>query len=304
MVSIKAWVNGGFLAWNEVTVPLLSHSFGRGSAVFDVLDIVTSEKGPAYFGLKEHIDRFFNSARLVSMEIPFTKEELTRALIETARLNNVREGFAKLYAYYPLVEFSLVPKNRRADIALFCIDFAFLNMTQGDFSGPVSMGISTWKKLHPETVPVEAKVVGNYVNPYLAKLEVIQKGYEDVIMVDTFGRIAEGALCNIFFARKREVKTPTLGNILSGITRGAVIEVIRDIGIPVEETHIHLEDLAVFEEAFCTSSVGKIQPVKSIEGKALGGPCPGPITKTIIEKMKAVYGGKIEKFEKWLTYIM
>ena len=125
-----------------------------------------------------------------------------------------------------------------------------------------------------------------------------------MIMVDTFGRIAEGALCNIFFARNREVKTPTLGNILSGITRKAVIEVIRDIGIPVEETHIHLKDLAVFEEAFCTSSVGKIQPVKSIEGKALGGSCPGPITKTIIEKMKAVYGGKIEKFGKWLTYIM
>jgi branched-chain amino acid aminotransferase len=237
------------------------------------------------------------------MEIPFTKEELTRALIETARVNNVREGLAKLYAYYPLFEFSLVPKNRKADIALFCIDFAFLNMTQDDFSGPVSLGISTWKKLHPETVPVEAKVVGNYVNPYLAKLEVIKRGYEDVIMVDTFGRIAEGALCNIFFARKKEVKTPTLGNILSGITRKVVIEVIRDIGIPVEEAHIHLEDLAIFEEAFCTSSVGKIQPVKSIEGKALGSSCPGPITKSIIEKMKAVYGGKIEKFEKWLIYI-
>jgi branched-chain amino acid aminotransferase len=304
MVSIKAWVNGKFQAWDQVTVPLLSHSFGRGSAVFDVVDIVISEKGPAYFRLKEHIDRFFNSARLVSTEIFFTKEELTRALIETARLNNVREGFAKLYAYYPLVEFSLVPKNRRADVALFCIDFAFLNMTQDDFSGPVSLGISTWKKLHPETVPVEAKVVGNYVNPYLAKLEVTQKGYDDAIMVDTFGRIAEGALCNIFFASKGEVKTPRLGNILSGITRRAVIEVFRDIGIPVEETHIHLEDLAVFEEAFCTSSVGKIQPVKSIEGEALGGPCPGPITKTIVEKMKAVYGGKIEKFEKWLTYIM
>ena len=304
MVLIKAWVNGEFLAWNEVTVPLLSHSFGRGSAVFDVVDIVTSEKGPAYFGLKEHIDRFFNSARLVSMEIPLTKEELARALIETARVNNVREGLAKLYAYYPLIEFSLVPKNRKADIALFCIDFAFLNMTQDDFSGPVSLGISTWKKLHPETVPVEAKVVGNYVNPYLAKLEVIKRGYEDVLMVDTFGRIAEGALCNIFFARKREIKTPTLGNILSGITRKAVIEIIRDIGISVEETHIHPEDLPVFEEAFCTSSVGKIQPVKSIEGKALGGSCPGPITKTIMEKMKAVYGGRIEKFEKWLTYIV
>ncbi len=303
MVSIKAWVNGEFLAWNEVTVPLLSHSFGRGSAVFDVLDIIPSEKGPAYFGMKEHIDRFFNSARLVSMEIPFTKEELARALIETARVNNVREGLAKLYAYYPLFEFSLVPKNRKADIALFCIDFAFLNMTQDDFSGPVSLGISTWKKLHPETVPVEAKVVGNYVNPYLAKLEVIKRGYQDVIMVDTFGRIAEGALCNIFFATKKEVKTPAFGNILSGITRKVVIEVLKDMGIPVEEVYIHLEDLAVFEEAFCTSSVGKIQPVKSIEGKALGSSCPGPITKSVIEKMKAVYEGKIEKFEKWLTYI-
>ena len=303
MVLMKAWVNGEFLAWNEVTVPVLSHSFGRGSAVFDVVDIVPAEKSPAYFGLKEHIDRFFNSARLVSMDIPLTKEELARALIETARVNKVREGFAKFFAYYPSAEFSFVPKNRKVDIALFCTDFAFLNVTQGDHSAPVSVGISTMKKLHPETVPVQAKVAGNYVSPYLAMSEINKRGFADLIMVDTFGRVAEGGLSNIFFVKNREVKTPTLENILSGITRKAVIEVVRDMGIPMEETHIHLENLADFEEAFYTSSIVKIQPVKSIEDKILGSSCPGPITKSIIERMKAVYRGKIEKFDKWLTYI-
>lgn len=303
MVLMKAWVNGQFLAWNEVTVPILSHSFGRGSGIFEVLDIVPAERGPAYFGLTEHIDRFFNSARLVSMDIPLTKEDLAQALVETARVNNVREGFAKFFAYYPLVEFSLVPKNPKVDIAIFCTDFAFLNVTQDDYSAPVSVGISKLKKLHPETVPVQAKVVGNYVSSYLAKLEVIKRGYEDVIMVDTFGRVAEGGVCNIFFVKNREVKTPTLENTLSGITRKAVIEVVRDMGIPVEETHIRLEELAGFEEAFYTLSIGKIQPVKSVENKIWGNSCPGPITKSIMERMKAVYGGRIEKFEKWLTYV-
>jgi branched-subunit amino acid aminotransferase/4-amino-4-deoxychorismate lyase len=134
-------------------------------------------------------------------------------------------------------------------------------------------------------------------------LEVKKRGYEDMIMIDTLGRVAEGGLSNIFFVKNREVKTPTLENTLSGITRKAVIEVVRDMGIILEETHIHLENLVDFEEAFYTSSIVKIQPVKSIEGKTLGSSCPGPITKSIIERMKAVYRGEIEKFNKWLTYI-
>jgi len=298
-----AWVNGEYLEWDKVTVPLLSHSFGRGSAIFEVMNIVVTKEGPAYFGLNEHIDRFFNSANLLSMTIPLTKDSLVSALIETAKMNKIKQGFAKFFAYYPLFELGLIPENNAMEVAIFCFDWAFLKLTQKDFSAPVSVGISSWKKLHPKTVPVHAKVVGHYVNSYMAKTEVMKKGYEDVLMVDTSDRVAEGGYSNLFFVKNRELQTPTLENVLSGITRKVVLNLAEDMGITTKEKDIHRQEIELFDEAFYTHTFGKIQPIRSIEGKPLGNNCPGTTTNILIEKMKDVYAGKISKYRKWLTYI-
>ena len=298
-----AWVNGEYLKWDKVTVPILSHSFGRGSAIFEVLNIVAAKDGPAYFGLNEHIERFFNSANLLSMAIPLTKDKLASALIETARENKATQGFAKFFAYYPLFEMGLIPENTEVKVAIFCFDFAFLKWTQKDLSAPVSAGISSWKKLDPETVPIHAKVVGHYVNSYIAKTEVIKKGYQDVIMFDTSGRVAEGGYSNLFFIKEGGLRTPTLENVLSGITRKVVLDLAEDMGIPTEERDIYREELKGFDEAFYTNTFGKIQPIRSIEGRQLGSSCPGPTTSILLERIKDVYTGKIKRYGKWLTYI-
>ncbi|MCD6571567.1 MAG: branched-chain-amino-acid transaminase [Deltaproteobacteria bacterium] len=300
---MKAWVNGGFIDWDKVEVSILSHSFSRGSAIFEVLDIVSTEKGPAFFGLAEHVNRFFNTADLTFMDLPITKDELTSALIETAKKNNIGYGLAKFFAYYPLIEFTAIPTNPQIDIAIFCIDFDLFGVRQEAISAPVSVGVSRFRKLHPETIPIHAKVVGNYINPFLAKAEAIKKGYEDIIMVDTSGYVAEGATSNIFFIKESTIETPTLRNALPGITRKVAIEIIKDMGYLVKETDINPETLTTYDEAFYSGSLVKIQPIKSIEGKKLGETCPGPLTKTIMDKMKKVYEGKIKKYEKWLTWI-
>ena len=298
---MKAWMNGEYVDWDKANVSLLSHSFGRGSGIFEVIDIVPSKDGPAYFGLPEHINRLFNTAGYSYMELPHSREEIIRIHLETARENGVSLGAAKFFAYYPMVEFSVLPTNPQVHLALFCLDFQRFGVNQADLSAPVSAGISTFRKLHPQTVPVHAKVAGNYVNAYLAKKEVSLKGYGDVIMLDTMGFVAEGATSNVFLVKDGQVSTPSLRSALPGITRAAVIDIAGDLGLPVLETDIQPEDLSAGDEAFYSGSIIKIQPITSVDGREFKAGAPGPVTSSIAEKMKAVMSGSDPLSGKWLT---
>jgi branched-chain amino acid aminotransferase len=300
---MKAWLNGKMVKWEETAVPLLSHSFSRGSAIFEVVDIVATDDGPAFFGLNEHIDRFFNSAALTYLELPVTKDELTSAILSVAGENGVKDGLAKFFAYYPGIELTIIPTDPKVAIAVFCLDFARFGVQRELLSAPVTAAVSSFRKVHAETVPVHAKVVGNYVNAYLAKTEVRRRGYDDVIMLDTAGFVAEGATSNVFFVTGGEVKTPTLRSALPGITRHALIEIIRDMGYPLSETDITPDELPSFDEAFYSGSVVKVQPIREIEDKTLGSACPGPITCAVKERMNEVMRGRIDAYRKWLTKI-
>ncbi len=300
---MKAWINGSFVGWDKANVSLLSHSFGRGSAVFEVFDIVAAERGPAFFCIEQHIDRLFTSAELVYMELPLTKEEFIDACVKTARENNITRGGTKLFCYYPGIEFTAYPQNPQVDVAIFCIDFEAFGISQEQLSAPVKVGITSYKKYHPETVPVHAKVCGNYVNPYLALMEMKKKGYDDVLTVDVKGNVAEGATSSAFFVKDGKLKTAKLDNVLLGITRMALIEVAKDMGIPVEEIDIRQEELQDMDEAFYSVSLIHLQPIIYIDGKAVGTSCPGPLTKKLTAAMEEVYSGRNKKFEKWLRYI-
>lgn len=298
---MKAWLNGEMIDWDKATVPLLSHSFSRGSAIFEVVDIVSTKKGPALFGLSEHIERFFNSAALTFMALPLSRKELADAVVATASANGVKNGAAKFFAYYPLIEFSVIPTNPQVDVAIFCLDYDLFGVKQEVLSAPVKAGISSFRKIHGGTVPVHAKVVGNYVNSFLAKMEVKKKGYDDVIMLDTAGFVAEGATSNVFFVSDNTVVTPTLTSALPGITRHALIALIRDMGYTMKETDIRPDELLGFDEGFYSGSIVKVQPIASIDGKGLKKPCPGAVTCAVKERMNQAMRGEIEKYASWLT---
>jgi branched-chain amino acid aminotransferase len=300
---MKAWLNGSLVDWSETNLSILSHSFSRGSGIFEVVDIVKTVKGPAFFGLKEHMDRFFNSARLTYMELPMSKEELIEAVMKTAKANNISFGASKFFAYYPEIEMRLVPANPKVSIAIFSVDFNAFGITQEELSAPVTAGISKFRKNHPEAVPVHAKVVGNYVNSYLAQMEVMKRGYDDAILLDTMGFVAEGPSSNIFFVDKDTVLTPHIRSALPGINRMAVIEALREMRCSVQEKDILSDDLISFSEAFFSSSIIKIHPIRSIEKIKLGSECPGPVTAALINKMDDVYSGKVSTFEKWMLYL-
>jgi len=300
---MKAWLNGNLVDWSETNVSILSHSFSRGSGIFEVVDIVKTVNGPAFFGLKEHMDRFFNSARMTYMDLPMSKEELIDAVMETAKVNNVSFGTSKFFAYYPEIEMRLVPANPQVSIAIFSVDFDAFGITQEELSAPITAGISKFRKNHPETVPVHAKVVGSYVNSYLAQMEVMKRGYDDAILLDTMGFVAEGPAANIFFVDKDTVLTPYIRSALPGINRMAIIEALEEMKCSVKEKDISSDDLMSFSEAFFSSSIIKIHPVRSIEKGTLGTACPGPVTAALTNKMNDVYSGKVSTFEKWMLYL-
>jgi branched-chain amino acid aminotransferase len=301
--SMKAWMNGAFVDWNQTDVPLLSHSFSRGAAVFEVIDIPGTHDGPAFFGMQGHIERFYNSARLIDMDLPIAKTELAAALVAAAKENDVKKGACKFFAHYGDIELKPVPASPRVDVVIFCLDYDIFNVKQADLSAPVTAGIAALRKLHPDTVPVHAKVTGNYVNPFLAKVAVMKRGFEDVIMLDTRGFVAEGATANTFFVTNGRVLTPRLDNALPGITRSAVLEVFADMAVPVEERDILPEEIQDCDEAFFTGSLIRIKPIRSIEGKGMADGCPGPVTARLIDRMAEVYSGRNETFAGLLTPI-
>lgn len=300
---MEAWIDGRFKDHTEITVSPLSHCFSRGVAVFEVVNILATPKGAAVLCLKEHVERFFKSAELVSMKLPISPEELSQAVLDTTRQNNVSSGICKFFAFYPTVELKPVPTDSRVSIVIYCADDAEFGFDPKKASKPVSAGVSRYRKIHPETLPIKAKITGFYVGAYLAAVEMAAKGYDDAIFVDTEGFVCEGGTHNNFFVKKGIIQTAPLNRVLTGTTRAVVIEVAKESGFEVREADIRPDDLTGFDEAFCTGSLMRVAPMHSIEGKKLGDACPGPVTAAVMEAMDKVYGGLNDGAWKWLTLV-
>lgn len=295
-----AWIDGEFIDLSRATVPLLSHSFSRGSAVFEVTAITPTVKGPAFFCLTEHMERFFSSARQTYMDLPFPRETLEEALQELARRNSVTGGIAKCYAYYPDIELGTSPSGG-VSVAAFCLDYSSLAPSSPCAPDPVSVCISSYRKIHPQTTAVHAKVAGNYVNGYLARMESRSRGFDEALMLDAGGFVAEGPAANIFFVKGAAVETPTEENVLPGITRGVIMEVLEDMGHPASQAHIRPGDLQRYDEAFFSGTTSPVMPIRRIEDREFT--CPGPLTQALGSRMADVLGGRIPGYERHLTLI-
>ena len=266
---MKAWVNGKFVPEEEVTVPLLSHSFSRGSAIFEVLDVIETPRGAALFRADAHIDRFFNSAEALGMPLPVSREELLDILKATVRANALSSGGVKFFAYYAMPQIMLIPKDQPVHLAIFCFDLASVFGGNNDVVGrTVTAEISAVRKLSPNCVPVYAKVCGFYVGGFLGT----------ALLDDLTTLVAEGALTSVFFVTDGVIRTPKLRNVLPGITRDSVIEIAKALKLPLEETDILPEQAVAADEAFYTGSIIRIWPMRSIDGNSIGQVCPGPIT--------------------------
>lgn len=297
---MNAWHDGKIVDERDITVSPLSHSFSRGTAIFEVLELVLSHRGPAIFGLPEHIERMYRSAQL--MHIPLqgniTPEVISRAVLDTVRANNLSKGIIKIFVFFPAQEYSCVPSDKTVSVAIFCASFHALENEKRVFTAY----ISKFRKNHPESVPVYAKVAGHYVNSYLALTEAIEKGYDEAIMLDTMGFVAEGGTSNIFIVKDGILVTPTLRSILSGITRKFILDIASGF-MECHQRDITVEELLAADEVFFSNSVERIMPICRIGNREISITAPGPCTINIMNAINDIISGNHPAFNRWLTLV-
>jgi branched-chain amino acid aminotransferase len=234
------------------------------------------------------------------MALPPTHADLCEAVVATIRKNEVRKGFVKVFGFYPQVAFEILPPQRELDVAVFAID------PQSDLEGldfPVqdgtTVGISKWRKLDPQTVPIEAKAAANYLNGMVARAEVRRRGFDDVVMLDTEGFLAEGGTEAYFFVKEGKLYSPALGTILASITRRSILELASYLGIETVEGRFRPDLVNSADEMFVSSTPFKVMPVRQIEDRMMGN-VPGPITSRFKTAMENAIAGEIDLLKDWL----
>ncbi len=292
--------NGEFVAWNEVTVHIMSHSFGRGSAIFEVLSFHEIPTGRVVFRLDKHIQRLFRSARLLHMELPMSEDALHQAVLDTVARNGLRQGFIKIFAYYPQIAAKILPPQSRSDLSILVFDpDQDMGIPKTPFEQGTTACISSWRKLDPQTVPVEAKVAANYLNGMVARLEASERGFEYVFMLDAEGFIAEGSTEAVFLVKNGALMTPLLGSVLRSITRESILEAAGEIGLEISERRLHSDRLNEADEIFFSSTGMRVQPVRRIEERVLE-LAPGPLTRKVANFLNKIVAGREERFKHWL----
>ena len=292
----QVWLNGAFIPLSSATVPILSHSFSRASAIFEIFRIHTGPEGPAAFRMDEHLKRLMNSARLLEMEMLYSMDSIAEAVAETVIRNDIGRGVVKIMAYWgEEAVIRLLPQSK-PDLAIFAIsEMPEMNL---DSSEPVKTCISKWRKIDPETVPVSAKACSNYLNGYLARKDAVARGYDIGIMLGTDGFVAEGSAESVFIVKDGIVKIPPLGRVLPGISRMSVLEMTRFMGLETAEVPLGMEDLNDADEMFLSHTGVKVEPVKQFEDKHLA--APGPITRRLMEQMARILSFQDESYMQWM----
>ncbi|NIO03282.1 MAG: hypothetical protein GTN74_01350 [Proteobacteria bacterium] len=294
------YLNGKFIEWENATVHIMSHSLARGSAIFEVMSFHETDKGTAVFRLDEHVSRLFRTAELLSMDLPLSKKAIQEAVLATVKTNHLNTGIVKLVCYYHEIAFDILSTQEKLDICIVAIDPALdLGGLSLSRSEDVSACICKWRKLHPETVPIEAKVAANYLNGMMAGQEAIQRGFDVGIMVDTEGFIAEGSIQSVFFVEDRVLTTPALGTVLQGVTRKSILEAASHVKLKTAEKRVKPEALMDADEILICSSPEKIVPVKRFDSRVIP-QVPGPVTKKLAALFEEICSGRNSRFKKWL----
>jgi len=291
------WMDGKLIDWKEAKVHVLTHSLHYGSGVFEGIRFYKTPKGPAVFRLKEHLERLFHSASSFGMDVAFSKEEINDAIVETIKANGLEEGYIRPIIFYGYGTMGVSPKGAPVQVAIAVWPW-------GAYLGekPVKVKVSSFVKTHPKSTDPYAKITGNYQNSMLAGEEVRKQGYDEALLLDYQGNIAEGPGENIFLVKRGKLLTPRLGNVLPGITRDTIMTIAKDQDIAVEERDLRVEDVYEADESFLTGTAAEVTAIASVDDKPIG-EAPGEITKKLRERYLDVVHGKTEKYVNWLRFV-
>ena len=299
----KIWMNGKLVPFKDAKVHVLTHALHYSTSVFEGLRCYNTPKGSAIFRMPEHVDRFFKSAKLYSMKMRYSKKQITDAIIKTVKASRLKECYIRPLAYYGYGAMGLTPILNKVDVSIACWEWKMGESKAGKFSG-AKCKISSWIKIDSRSQPIQAKAAANYSNAALARVEALENGYDESIMLNTQGKIAEGSAENIFIVKDGQIITPPLtASILGGITRDSVIQIIEENGGYVIEGDIERDDLYSADEVFMTGTAAEVKSVTQIDRVKIGNGKPGVVTKALQKSFMNVAMGKDERFLSWLKYI-
>jgi branched-chain amino acid aminotransferase len=293
--SGRIWYNGEFVEWGEAKVHVLAHGLHYGSGVFEGIRCYATDKGSYIFRLKAHIDRMYRSAKLYKMKIPYTKEELKGAVKELIRMNGLDACYIRPICFYGYHHLGVDPKDCPVDCVIAVWRWgAYLG--EEALERGIRCTFSSWVRIHPNMLPVEAKAAGQYLNSMLAVIDAREKGFDEAIMLDANGYVSEGSGENIFIVKDDKIYTPGLeASILPGVTRDTVITLAKDMGYAVVEKTITKGEIMTADEVFFTGTAAEVTPIREVDNIIIGEGKAGEVTKRIQQKFFAVVNAKEQR---------
>ena len=301
--SQHIWFNGKIIPWEDAKVHVMSHVLHYGSGVFEGIKCYATDHGPAIFRLDNHINRLFKSGEKYGMQIPFSEENIIDACIHTVRLNGFESCYIRPIAFYGYDTLGVHPKDCPVEVAVASFFWGAYLGDEGLTNG-VNIVISPWKRLSLDAFAPSAKASGQYLNSMLAVQDARSQGYDEALLLNQDGYIAEGSGQNIFIVKDNKIYTNDVNaSILVGITRNTIIEISRDLNYSVKITDLTEEMLFNADEAFFTGSATEVTPIATVNDKPLGNGKPGKITLELKALYSRIVHGKESKYNSWLTFV-
>jgi branched-chain amino acid aminotransferase len=295
------WKNGEIIPWAAATVHVSAHGLHYGSGVFEGLRCYENENGFALFRVREHYERFHDSAKVYGFEIPYSVAELTEATTELIRRNGFKSCYVRPICFMGSGSLGVSPKNCPTEVAIMAWGWASYLGAEGLEKG-VRITVSPWRKFHSSMMPTTAKACGQYLNSMLAVNDAFARGFDEALLLDMDGKLAEGSGENLFVIKDGVIYTNKADDsILMGITRSAAIEIARSEGFRVVAKSLELDDLLSADEAFFTGTAAEITPIREVDEHIIGEGRCGAVTEKIQTVFFDAVGGRDERFAKWLT---
>ena len=299
----KIWMDGELVPWAEARVHVLSHALHYGSGVFEGIRAYATKRGAAVFRLADHVRRLFRSAHIYHMDVPYSEEAVAEAIKETIRANGLASCYIRPLVYRGYGEMGLNPLTTPVNVSIAVWPWGAYLGEEALETG-VRIKISSWKRNDQNSLPPAAKATGQYINSILAKVEALKGGYDEAVMLNMGGHIADGSGENVFVVRDGVVVTPPLSaGCLGGITRDSAMEIARDLGYEVREENLVRTDLYLADECFFTGTAAEVTPIREIDDRKVGEGHRGPVTKEIQGAFFAATNGDDPRYARWLSHV-
>ncbi len=297
----QIWMNGEMVAWEDAKIHVLTHTLHYGTGVFEGIRAYETARGPAIFRLREHIERLVNSARILHMPMPYSVDELVEATRETVRSTGLASCYIRPIAYYGYGEMGLATGACTVDVAIAAWPWGAYLGDEALTTG-VRMSISSWQRHDHNIMPPAAKTTGNYANSTLAKMDAVRAGFDEAIMLNRAGLVAECTGENLFVSRHGQLITPPLSaGALEGITQNTVMTLAAESGIEAVVGDLARSDLYIADEIFVVGTAAEVSAVNSVDDRPV--PCPGPATKVIGQQYAAAVRGELAEHQDWCDYV-